>query len=60
MELIKQFYRIIHEKRDKTARDFNKIIFFNMLMRIMSENKLTEDERGAVRTSANLINQLYK
>jgi len=60
MDLIKQFYRIIHERRDKTARDFNKIIFFNMIMTLSSENKLTETEREALTKSATLINELYK
>jgi hypothetical protein len=59
MDLIKEFYKTLTLKQNKTAQDYNKIIFFNMLMRVMTENKLTEAEREAMRTSANLINQLY-
>lgn len=60
MELIKQFYKNLQEKRDKTGRDFNKIIFFNMIMTLSFENKLTEAEREALTKSATLINEFYK
>jgi hypothetical protein len=60
MELIKQFYKVLNEKKDKTGRELNKIIFFNMIMTLSAENNLTETEREALTMSATLINELYK
>jgi len=59
METVKQMKKVTATKITKTPADFNKMIFFNMIITLNEQKRLTPTETQTLIDSATIINKLY-